>query len=519
MPECLIVCWDRQHVSAVQADTHGGTARLTGGWTGVFPENIVPAQNPRAAGEWLRGQWQAAGLTAKSVWLMMPREDVILRHLELPAIPDDELPDVVRFQTAGRSSVGLDQVHLDFLPLSPITSRPGRDVLAVTLPKTVTVTLTAVLSAAERELAGVSLSSSALAAWITAITRKRGIGDGTTMAVAFGPGRVEMAVVEDDHLNYAHAARLFDETHGDPQAITLSEISRTLVAAQRLRPEMKVDRVWLIGSNDAFAQALAERTNCPVECVDPSERLADWVVPAALKPLAADRALLFGQATLIGTKAPCAVDFIHPRQPPPKRDPRKLQYAVISACALMVVFIGAAVWVTWLAALDREIERLTQEQGRLNDMIRLGKPSLEQAAIVGAWNDRNIDQLAQIAELEKLMPGGYERPYVIDYLYQVGTTGGEILGRLNATGAAKTEQHISEFKSNISDRPYFVSLPREVKVSRDDQYPKQMVIDVQRRLARAGTKPATTGKPPAKTDKPAADKASTEKPAAPASTK
>lgn len=491
MPEFLIVCWDRQHVSACQADTHGGSARITGGWTGSFPEGMVPSQNPKAAGEWLRNQWQTAGLTAKSVWLMMPREDVILRHLELPAIPDEELPDIVRLQTSTRSAVSLESVHLDFLPLSPITSRPGRDVLAVTLPRTTTAMLTSLLTAADRELAGVSLSSSALAAWTMAITRKRGMGEGTTMAVAFGPGRVELAVVEEDHLDYAHAARLFDESHGDPNTIVLSEVSRTMVAAQRLRPDIKIDRVWLIGSNETFAAALAERLDCPCECVDPTDRLADWVVPEPLKPLPADRALLFGQATLIGRPAACAIDFIHPRQPPPVRDPRKLIYAVASASALLVLFIVGGIWVSWLAALDREIARLKAEQTRLNQFVNSAKPMMEQAKIVATWNDRNIDQLAQIAELESLMPGDYDRPYFSDFLYQA-TTGGDVLGRLTATGAAKTEQQISEFKANIADRPYFVSFPRPVLNSRDDMYPKQMVLDLQRRTPRVVPKPPAT---------------------------
>ncbi len=491
MPEFLVVCWDRQHVSACQADAHGGHARLSGGWTGVFPEGMVPSQNPRAAGEWLRTQWQTAGLTAKSVWLMMPREDVILRHLELPAIPDEELPDIVRFQTSTRSSVSLDSVHLDFLPLSPISSRPGRDVLAVTLPKTVTTMLTALLTAADCELAGVSLSSSALAAWTGAITKRRGLGEGTTMAVAFGPGRVELAVVENDYLDYAHAARLFDESHGDPLTITLSEISRAMVAAQRLRPEMKLDRVWLIGSNETFAQALNERLECPVECVDPTDKLADWVVPEALKSLPADRALLFGQSTLIGRSAACAIDFLHPRQPPPVRDPRKLIYAVASAAALAVLFVVGGICVAWLGALDREIARLKAEQTRLNQFVNAGKPTMEQATIVGTWNNRNIDQLAQIAELESLMPGEYERPYFTDFLYQA-TTGGDVLGRLTATGAAKTKEHISEFKANIANRPYFVSNPKSVGVSRDDQYPEQMALDISRR------KPLPTPPSPAK---------------------
>src|SRR5581483_6089620 len=105
MPDVLVVLADRRRVSAAQASLDGGQGRWTGGWTAPWPDGISPEQNPQAAGEWLKSQWSSGGLTAKSVWMVMCREDIVLRHLELPAAPDEELADLVRFQAAGRSAV------------------------------------------------------------------------------------------------------------------------------------------------------------------------------------------------------------------------------------------------------------------------------------------------------------------------------------------------------------------------------------------------------------------------------
>ncbi|MDZ4686228.1 MAG: hypothetical protein SH850_14265, partial [Planctomycetaceae bacterium] len=136
MLDVLIVTWERRRVSAVQAAGFGESARLSGCWSAEWPEAVpTPLQNAKAAGEWLAGQWRTAGLTAKATWLIVPREDVILRHLELPQVPDADLPDLVRFQAASRSAVPIEQLCLDFVPLLPHPAHEFRDVLSATLPR------------------------------------------------------------------------------------------------------------------------------------------------------------------------------------------------------------------------------------------------------------------------------------------------------------------------------------------------------------------------------------------------
>lgn len=478
MPDILLVTWDRRRVSACQMLMGG---RLVGGWTQPWPEGMQPLQSTQAAGEWLRTQWQSAGLTATAVWAIVPREEVVLRHLELPAVPDEELADMVKFQTASRSSVPLDQVCLDYLALPAHPHRTGRDVLAANIPKSLADGLGAIVAAAGRELNGVSFSTSALAGWTESMMRRRQMVGRVAMTVAWESGRVEFAVMDGEHLVYGHAVRFADAgVEGDAIAPVLSEASRTLVAAQRLRPELSLDHLWAVGTSESLTAALGERTGAPAERVDASDGLADWSPSASLRQRSTERALLLGQAALSQRPAPVAVDFLHPRQPPPKRDPRKFYYAVGSAGALLALCLIGGTALGWQSALDHQKSKLEEKKLELDRAIKAGTPRLEEAKLVGDWTQRNINQFEQLVELETLLPGNYERPYFSGYQYTVSSTG-ETLGRLVAVGAAKTEEQITQFKERVAEQSHYSVQPRPVGNTRDDGYPKLLDLNADRR--------------------------------------
>ena len=65
----------------------------------------------------------------------LPRDEAIVKRLELPEVGDAELPVMVRFQAGAKSSVALDELALDFIPLPRRSEVPGREVLTATVPK------------------------------------------------------------------------------------------------------------------------------------------------------------------------------------------------------------------------------------------------------------------------------------------------------------------------------------------------------------------------------------------------
>jgi hypothetical protein len=478
MLDVLIVTWDRSRVSAVQAAGYGETARLTPAWTADWPEAIpTPVQNAEAAGKWLADQWRTAGFTAKSAWLIVPREDVILRHLEMPKVEDAELPDLVRFQAASRSAVPIEQLALDFLPLKPHPARDVRDVLSATLPKASLDAFAHALKAADKELGGVSVSSVAFGDWAAHVDKHRPRAtDGATLVVAWDAPRLELAIVSGNELVFAHAARIGAESEADVQAAILAEISRAVIAGQRLRPDLTIAQSWLIGTAKPLAADVSERLGSPAEVLDPAaiHPQRDAFRTLAARPL--EIALLLGGVW--GRTAPVvpALNFLKPRQPPPKRDPRKQQFAVGGAIALLVGFLVVGISLAWISRLDSQIDKLVTKQADLISQVNAGQGPLNAANTINDWAKRDLPQLKQLLALEDLMPGGQDRPYLSDYNYQ--STTGEVLATLHAQGAAKTTEDVEALQQALQDQKIYRVKPNPITAGRDPKYPQSFTIDL-----------------------------------------
>ncbi len=499
MSNLVVLAWDRTRVAAVQIAS-GEAGKVSAAWSASWPENIPGPQSFREAGQWLRSQWTAAGLTAGQVWVVVPREDVVLRHLELPAAPDDELPDLVRFQAAGRSTVPLEQMSLDFVPLSPVAEHAGRDVLAATMPRVMTEQIQRMMEAAERELVGISFSSSSLAEWGLQVQRRQSPGqtsagesDNNTLLVVGREGnQLELAVVCGRELTFAHSSRIPVTEGIDSTPAVLAEISRTLVAGQRLRPGLKVTQGWLVGADVVLAQALATRLECDVQPVDPisSDPQADHLQKLQGQPLLA--------ATLLGVKTVPVVprvNFIKPRQAPPKRDPRKRIYAASAAAALLLGFLIVGGGVLRLQSLDRQITERYRRSTELQEAIDLGKPVMDGAAVMNDWQARNINQLQLLGNLEATMPGGYERPYLAEFDFAISS--GDTVAKIAGVGAAKSRADVETLLQDLRHQAGYQVMPKEVTTSRDPEYPQRFVLELNRFKGKpAAAAPAVAGATP-----------------------
>jgi len=505
MPDLLVVFGDRRRIAAAQAVVDGANVRWTGAWSGPWPEGVSAAQNPKAAGEWLRSQWSGAGLTAKSVVVVMPREEVVLRHLELPAAPDEELADLVRFQAAARSAIPIDQASLDFIPLPAVPSRPGRDVLAATVSNTVIESFRATLKAADRDLVGVTFSSPALAEWTLRHSRRREAevgraelsrsgaqalmasltrrgtdpGHAELTLVVDGP-HVEIVVVAERQLIFGHAARIAATAAEEVLVAIQAEVSRTMVAAQRLRPDLRLHHGWLVAGTAPLAKSLQEQMGCPVELIETIRQIELGECPTALRKSPGDAALLAGAILARATGAAPNVDFLHPRKPPPKRDPRKQKIAVAAAAAMLTLFVLTGGILMRLRSLDLQIAELNTKAIDYDRVIRGGQRDLAAATIIGDWEARNIPQSQQLLELEQALPGGLQRPYFSNYKFNTAgmAARGEALANITMTGAAKTREDVELFQQQLFDLNRYQVKPSGILNSRDDDYPSGFKLDV-----------------------------------------
>ena len=204
-----------------------------------------------------------AGSGLPTVLVSLPREEAVVRLLELPECSDDELPELVRLQAATRSAVPFDRLLLDFLPLPRVADVVGPHVLMVILGKPTADRVQALLTAAGLQAAAIQLSAVGTGEVVArqAARRRGGLGAGRrSHREPFRVARRDHAIPRH-HILFMHGATV--STHLPPDAIVaqiLAETSRrdggSLASGARRAHRGGLDRRFV-------------RRNCP-DCRKPS---------------------------------------------------------------------------------------------------------------------------------------------------------------------------------------------------------------------------------------------------------
>lgn len=503
MAEILLLSWDRSRLSGIELSTGLTGLRLLNGFSVDWPE-----QPPTST--WLRETLKRNGINARQVALSLPREDAVLRLLELPAVSDDELPTLVRFQAAARSAQSIDQLLLDFLPLPMRAGIPQKEVWLATVLLSTVDPIRSLLRDAGLDLVQLTISSLCLAELVArAEARRSAEKPGASLVILRQGYRMELAVVHERQLIAAHTVKWSSANEIPPVAKMLAEVSRVLVQVQGWLPEGTLQHGWVIGEDadvGDLPEALSRRWKCPVE------RLNAWrdcqLSPDTSKfaGSATDYAIAAGLALIQSGGLTPRLDLLHPRQPAPKRDPRKPLYAAGAAAGLLVAAIGTAIVQQTLASYDSLIANLHSEELKLDRQLKEGEPTFVAANTIEDWQSRNINQLNQMAELYREMDGT-KRIVISDY--QFNTSAGNVIGKLKLVGRARARQDFQQLEQHLDDLPNFKVPPTAVTaISGDPDYISR--FDLEMELVAVKKKTAATGTPApasnAKTPAPAGTK-------------
>ena len=390
MPDFLALDWEHGQVCGLDAEVTSSGVRIRKAFTLKWPEGKSPTEDAPAAGGWLNEQFQSLGLTAKSVLVTVPREDAVVRVIEVPNVPDSELPNVVRFQAAAKSTRSLDTLLLDFLPLPRRTGVAGREVLVATIGRELLDPMKLVLLRTGCELAGVSLTAPAMAELVARLEKSDPPAPlSVELAIVWHEHLVEITLLRDRALLLTHAARLPDDatTPERQQQAIVAEVNRSLVALKRQHPELSLTRTWLWGepaSLNGLAAVLRKRFGCEVNVEDP------LVLPGltfdASGPVTSHAlftgpvGLLFGQSS----RRAEPLDFLHPRQAVEPRDLRRV-YGTISSAAALALIVGSFGW-RWYTVSSLE----TETAGYIEGAKQLKKENDGSAAMVKNVTDISL---------------------------------------------------------------------------------------------------------------------------------
>jgi Tfp pilus assembly PilM family ATPase len=490
--DLLVIEWDPQCLRGLDVQTTGNSVTVRH----VFELPQPSGHSQLELKEWFSLFLAEKHINTRQVVVTLPRESVVVRRLELPDVPEDELPVMVRFQAAAKSSLSLDELSLDFLPLPKREGVPTRDVLLAMVPLAMVNAIQAFIAGNQRELVAIRLSPVGSAELVTRIEHETTRDPkSATLIVGRHGERVEISVTWQGQLIFTHAARLADDNPEQQTAVIMTEISRGLISFQNLNLGLKLTEGILLGSDvdySGLAAALEKRLQISIRTINPFSLVKTQ--PDSTKFISQQSAF----AGVIGSiysqthQTIQSFDFLAPRKPVIKPDSsrdRKRQLA-IGGAGLAVVLI-LAYWMG-LSSLDSEIASISQKIGDLTESTTKGKPTVDSANLLETWSKEDANLLEEYKRFQALLPAN-DRIYLARLSIKTPTT--RIPGEIRVEGHARDEKDIREFQRKLlTPETGYQRAPNEIKSENKEFYPKK--LDEQITLGKPQKpKPAATPAP------------------------
>jgi len=435
MPRLLALEWNEQEARVVIGSARGKEVGIEQAFSVSMrpsqPGENLPAVDP--------GQRLAAALAARGVGRLdalvaIGRTNIELRQLSVPPAPDDELPDMVRFQALREFNAMQEDWALDYVPIDEDPGQPRTVLAAAIAPEQIE------LIRKTCKAAGLKPRRLVLRPCAAASLFCRQQADGRPRArllVDLIAEEADLTVMIDRKVIFIRTARLPADPLADGEAsqALVAELRRTMAAVQNQLGGRRVESIVLCGTGPqhaALAELIDQRLSVPAELFDPFGGLdlvgelartapeptsglvdVDWGERVALRERRAMPEHPGRFAPLLGMLldelhgSPPAVDFLHPRRrpAPPSRRPT---YALAAAAVVVLVAAVAAYVLVQRSAVSGEIEELQAQVAELDRGItELGKTK-KLVDAVDEWRSGDAVWLEELRWLSKNFPPAQE---------------------------------------------------------------------------------------------------------------
>jgi Tfp pilus assembly PilM family ATPase len=460
----------------VQADVRGDRATITR--VGAAALNISPEDRSDAGllGQAVRAALESARVKPGFVVMGVPRAQVILRTLSLPASDDlAELASMVHLQIGKDLPFRKDDAVIDFRvrpqpkvappPASPDSALPEPQVvpkveaLVAVAQREVVQFHRAVAAAAGLKLVGLGLHSYANARCLQACRVAQ--GSEAVALVSLRPGEVIVDVICERSLMFSRGAAVEPQKHApEPPAIAESaappveaapgpepfnfvdavtiEVVRSLHSYSGMQPANTVAKVVVTGATgqeQAVVSALQNRLPTPVSLLE---------VASSLKLESSDRDTASGAMSAVGLALGIAdaeglpFDFLHPKRPPVQRDMKRIR-ATLAAAAAVLLVVGTVSIRSHLIKQRLKVQgQVKSELAAAQKLQPLYKQGRNQHTTIQQWINEGENWLDHYMYLSGVLPGAEELYVTSLSVSSQGTIrlsvqakSGEILARLD----------------------------------------------------------------------------------------
>ena len=449
----LALEWNDDEARLVVAESRGEGVTIEQ----AFAVSLKPRQPDAEQAEVNVGERIAAALAARAVGridalVAVSRSDVEMRQFSLPPAPDEELPELVRFQAMREFGALEDDWPLDFVPLDGLPDQP-RKVLAAAVDPQLVERMRQTCQTAGVKPRRMILRPGAAA---SLLCRHRDTDDGKVrLLVDVLADEADLTVIVDRKAVFVRTARL----SGDPLEVAeharvlLAEIRRTMVAAQNQLGGRRIDSISVCGSgprNTALAARIEKELLTPTSSFDPLSGLTLGRELRSAPPDRPDRfAPLLGMVLDELDRTPHAIDFLNPRRPPRPVSQRK-KYATAGLAVAFVV----ALLMLWdhleKRALEREIQDLTAQSASWDEPIKRATKLGDAADEIGGWTDAEVAWLVELRRLSDKFPPA-KQAMLTQLLMGPSSHGGEMRGEMRLEGLSQSAADIDAMEKALRD--------------------------------------------------------------------
>ena len=378
----------------------------------------------------------------------VPRAKTELRVLQVPPSPDDELPEMVRFQALRQFSTLGEDWPLDFVPLDSGDDQQTRVLAAAISPQ-----LAADL---QRVCAGVDAHESKLILRPCASASLYGraaVEGHCRLLVELFSEEADLNVVVSGQVVFLRTVRL---ASSNAATALVGEIRRTLAAAQNQLGDQRIEGLTLVG-NDAELQelrtVLEKQLDLPIEAFDPFSQVQVVAGVELAPPEHPGRfASLLGMLLDEAEDRRHGIDFLNPRRRPKPPDRRQRYAWVGGAVAALILLMIVGVW--WrIHQYDGKLVQLqTQDEG-CDEKVTIANQLKADVALVDRFQDGNVNWLNEIYELSQRLPDSDES--IVDMATFTTLPGGG--GQIALEGYVSDPAVIEDMETRLRDSQHQVT--------------------------------------------------------------
>ncbi|MEX2317776.1 MAG: hypothetical protein WD669_11530 [Pirellulales bacterium] len=401
MPRILAIDWDRNEARAILMQSGPTGTSVSGAWAASLdpPEGAV--LNGKQVGARLAEVMAGHTVGNATTILGVGRDHVQIKQLSLPPAPDDELPDLVRFQAEREFTALGSEAALDFIPLSG-DAQTQHLVLAVALSPAGIGEARDVAQALAAEPDRITVRALAT---VSLVERAAAVSAETvTLIVNPLADEADLTVLDRGRVVLMRTVRLPDAAQAAArQRSLLGEIRRTVAAARQQSSDRPIDQVLLCGNKSAVdkVDGLSDELGIATKLFDPAERapsgFANSRVPA--ESLARFSAVL-GMAQAEADRRSPIVDFLNVRRRAEKQRFSRQHAQLATAAALLFLVLFGFLW--WrqhvvVAKLAKAREQLAQAKEQRTEIAE----QAAQANAVEKWLLTDVNWLDEFETLSR----------------------------------------------------------------------------------------------------------------------